>query len=197
MTNEEIISYIYKERKSDKIKTDNNRMILLMDKLGNPQNELKFIHITGTNGKGSTTTMMANVLKNSGYVVGKFISPYVISFNERIQINNEFISDEELTFYINKIDPLIKEMEKSGDAPNGFEIITAIAFMYFKDKNCDIVCLEVGMGGRLDPTNIITTTLISIITLIDYDHTKFLGNTLESIASEKCRIIKKDKNKDV
>lgn len=193
MTNEEIISYIYKERKSDKIKTDNNRMILLMDKLGNPQNELKFIHITGTNGKGSTTTMMANVLKNSGYVVGKFISPYVISFNERIQINNEFISDEELTFYINKIDPLIKEMEKSGDAPNGFEIITAIAFMYFKDKNCDIVCLEVGMGGRLDPTNIITTTLISIITLIDYDHTKFLGNTLESIASEKCRIIKKDK----
>lgn len=193
MTNKEIISYIYKERKSNNNKKDNSRMMLLMNKLGNPQDNLKFIHITGTNGKGSTTTMMANVLKNSGYTVGKFISPYIISFNERIQVNNEFITDDELSDYISKIDPIILEMENSGDAPNGFEIITAIAFMYYYDKKCDMVCLEVGMGGRLDPTNIINTTVLSIITLIDYDHTKFLGNTLQEIASEKCGIIKKDK----
>jgi dihydrofolate synthase/folylpolyglutamate synthase len=127
------------------------------------------------------------------YTVGKFISPYVISFNERIQVNNEFITDEELTYYIGKIDPIIQKMEKENNVPNGFEIITAIAFMYYNDKKCDIVCLEVGMGGRLDPTNIINTTVISIITLIDFDHTAFLGDTLEKIASEKCGIIKKDK----
>ena len=193
MTNEEIISYIYKERKSNKEKKDNSRMLSFMNKLNNPQNNLKFIHIAGTNGKGSTTTMLANVLKNSGYKVGKFISPYVISFNERIQINNEFISDDELSKYIKQIDPIILKMEQNGDAPNGFEIITAIAFMYFNDKKCDFVCLETGLGGRLDPTNVITTTIMSIITLIDYDHTKFLGNTLEEIASEKCGIIKKGK----
>lgn len=192
MTNEEIISYIYKERVSNKNKTDNSRMTLLMNKLGNPQNDLKFIHITGTNGKGSTTTMMANVLKNNGYNVGKFISPYIISFNERIQINNEFISNEELSDYISKIDPIVNEMEKNNDAPIGFEIITAIAFMYFKDKKCDFVCLEVGMGGRLDPTNVINSTIISIITVIDYDHTKFLGNTIEEITYEKCGIIKEN-----
>lgn len=192
MTNEEIISYIYKERVSNKNKTDNSRMQLFMDKLGNPQNDLKFIHVTGTNGKGSTTTMMANVLKNGGYTVGKFISPYIISFNERIQINNEFISNKELLEYIDKINPIVEEMEKNGDAPIGFEIITAIAFMYFKDKKCDFVCLEVGMGGRLDPTNIIKAPIISIITVIDFDHTKFLGNTLEEIAYEKCGIIKEN-----
>ena len=125
MAEEEIISYIYKERKSNNDKKDNSRMIKLMEKLNNPQDDLKFIHITGTNGKGSTTTMMANVLKNSGYTVGKFISPYIISFNERIQVNNHFISNDELTNYIEKINPYIEEMEKDGDAPIGFEIITA------------------------------------------------------------------------
>ena len=193
MTNNEIISYIYKDRKRNSQKNDNQRMIILMEKLGNPQNDLKFIHIAGSCGKGSTTTMMANVLKNSGYKVGKFISPFVISFNERIQINNIFITNEEIEKYIEKINPIILEMENNGDAPNGFEIITAIAFMYYKDNDCDFVCLEVGMGGRLDPTNIISTTILSIITLIDFDHTRFLGNTLEEIASEKCGIIKKDK----
>lgn len=193
MTNEEIITYIYKKRNSVENVTDISRMEKFMNKLGNPQDDLKFIHIAGTNGKGSTTTMLANVLESSGYKVGKYISPYIVSFNERIQINNEFISDTDLEYYIKKLDPIIKEMEQEGNAPIGFEIITAIAFLYFKEKNCDIVCLEVGMGGRLDPTNIITTTVISIITLIDYDHCKFLGNTLKEIASEKCGIIKKDK----
>lgn len=193
MTNEEIMSYIYEDRKAIKEDKDLSRMKMLMEKLGNPQDDLKFIHVTGTNGKGSTTTMMANVLKNSGYKVGKFISPYIVSFNERIQINNEYITNEELTKYIEKIKPIVDEMTKEGNAPIGFELITAIAFMYFKDNNCDIVCLEVGMGGRLDPTNIIKTTIISIITLIDFDHTKYLGDTLEKIATEKCGIIKPNK----
>ena len=193
MTNEEIMSYIYEDRKAIKQDKDISRMVKLMNKLGNPQDDLKFIHITGTNGKGSTTTMMAEVLKNSGYKVGKFISPYIVSFNERIQINNEYITNEELTKYIEKIKPIVDEMIKEGDAPIGFELITAIAFMYFKDNNCDIVCLEVGLGGRLDPTNVIKTTEISIITVIDYDHTHILGDTLEQIATEKCGIIKPDK----
>ena len=193
MTNEEIMSYIYEDRKAIKEDKDLSRMKMLMEKLGNPQDDLKFIHVTGTNGKGSTTTMMANVLKNSGYKVGKFISPYIVSFNERIQINNEYITDEELTKYIEILKPIVDEMIKEGNAPIGFELITAIAFMYFKDNNCDIVCLEVGMGGRLDPTNVIKTTVISIITLIDFDHTKYLGDTLEKIATEKCGIIKPDK----
>lgn len=193
MTNKEIISYIYKERTHSKEKTDNSRMEEFLKRLDNPQDNLKFIHITGTNGKGSTTTMMANVLKNSGYKVGKFISPFIISFNERIQINNVFITDEELENYIKILDPIINSMENENNAPNGFEIITAIAFMYFNENKCDFVCLEVGMGGRLDPTNVISTTILSIITLVDFDHTKFLGNTLEEIATEKCGIIKKDK----
>lgn len=193
MTNNEIISYIYKERKHLKEKIDNSRMKDFLNELNNPQDKLKFIHITGTNGKGSTTTMMANVLKNSGYKVGKFISPFIISFNERIQINNNFITDEELEKYINILKPTIDKMENLGNAPIGFEIITAIAFLYFCENNCDLVCLEVGMGGRLDPTNVISTTLLSIITLIDFDHTKFLGNTLEEIAEEKCGIIKNNK----
>ncbi len=193
MTNKEIITYIYKKRNSKENVSDTSRMVKLMNMLGNPQDKLKFIHIAGTNGKGSTTTMLANVLKSSGYKVGKYISPYIISFNERIQINNEFISDEDLEKYINILDPIITQMESDGDAPIGFEIITAIAFLYYEEKKCDIVCLEVGMGGRLDPTNIIKNTIISIITLIDYDHCKFLGNTLKEIAGEKCGIIKKDK----
>ncbi len=193
MTNNEIIKYIYKERKSNKDKKDNSRMIAFLNEIGNPQNNLKFVHVAGTNGKGSTTTMIANILQQSGYKAGKYISPFVVSFNERIQINNTYISDNELENYINKLDPIIEKMEKLGDAPIGFEIITAIAFMHFNDNNCDIVCLETGMGGRLDPTNVIKTTLVSVITLIDFDHTKFLGTTLEKIATEKCGIIKKDK----
>lgn len=139
MTNNEIISYIYKGRNTIKDKKDNSIMVKLLEKLDNPQDNLKFIHITGTNGKGSTTTMMANVLKNSGYKVGKFISPFIISFNERIQINNVFITDEELEEYIKIIDPIITDMENNGEAPNGFEIITAIAFMHYNKNNCDIV----------------------------------------------------------
>ena len=193
MTNEEIVKYIYRERKNNKEKLDNSRMKSFLTEIGNPEKDLRFIHVTGTNGKGSTTTMIANILKQSGYKVGKFVSPYIISFNERIQINNEFISDKDLEKYIKKLEPIIDKMESQGDAPIGFEIITAIAFMYYKDNKCDIVCLEVGLGGRLDPTNVIENTLVSVITLIDYDHTELLGDTIKKITEEKCGIIKKDK----
>ena len=193
MTNKEIITYVYKKRKNTKENIDNSRMKTFLKYIDNPQNKLKFIHIAGTNGKGSTTTMMANVLKNSGYIVGKFISPFVISFNERIQVNNIFITDDELTEYINILDPIIQKMEIDNNAPNGFEIITAISFLHFLKYKCEIVCLEVGVGGRLDPTNVISTTILSIITLIDFDHTKLLGNTIEDIAKEKCGIIKNNK----
>lgn len=190
MTNEEILNYIYKKRNNITAEESFESTKIVLEKLGNPQDELKFIHIAGTNGKGSTTTMIANVLKNSGYKVGKFISPYIISFNERIQINDSYITNEEIEEYIKILDPIISNME---NAPHGFALITIIAFMHFKKNNCDIVCLETGMGGRLDPTNVIKTTLISVITLIDYDHMKFLGNTISEIASEKCGIIKENK----
>lgn len=193
MTNEEIITYIYKDRAGAGPREDLSRMELLLEKLGNPQDDTKFVHIAGTNGKGSTTTMLANVLQQSGYKVGKFISPYIICFNERIQINNTFITDEELNYYIDKIDPIVKEMEASNNAPHSFEIITAIAFMHYSKNKCDIVCLEVGVGGRLDPTNVIKNTEVSVITVIDFDHTHLLGNTLEDIANEKSGIIKKNK----
>ena len=160
MTNKEIITYIYKKRNSLKENIDNSRMKTFLNYIDNPQDKLKFIHIAGTNGKGSTTTMMANVLKNSGYKVGKFISPFIISFNERIQINNIFITDEELNEYIEILDPIIQKMDKDNNAPIGFEIITTIAFMHFLKNNCDIVCLEVGLGGRLDPTNVISSTIL-------------------------------------
>lgn len=193
MTNEEIVKYIYKERKSEKNTNDLSRMKEFLKEVGNPEKSLKFVHIAGTNGKGSTTTMIANILKQSGYTVGKYVSPYIISFNERIQVNNEFISDKDLEKYIKVLSPIIDKMEQNGNAPIGFEIITAIAFMYYKDKNCDIVCLETGLGGRLDPTNVIENTLVSIITLIDFDHTQILGNTIQEIATEKCGIIKNGK----
>jgi len=193
MTNAEIIAYICKERIHNNNKHDNSRMLKFLSYIENPQENLKFIHIAGTNGKGSTTTMMANVIKNSGYKVGKFISPHVITFNERIQINNQYISDEELNEYINILSPFIDDMESKKDAPIAFEIITAIAFMHYDKNNCDLVCLEVGLGGRLDPTNVIENTLISIITPIDIDHTDYLGDTIEKISKEKCGIIKKDK----
>ena len=193
MTNEEIVKYIYKERKSEKNTNDLSRMKEFLKEVGNPEKSLKFVHIAGTNGKGSTTTMIANILKQSGYTVGKYVSPYIISFNERIQVNNEFISDKDLEKYIKVLSPIIDKMEQNGNAPIGFEIITAIAFMYYKDKNCDIVCLETGLGGRLDPTNVIENTLVSIITLIDFDHTQILRNTKKKIANEKCGIIKNGK----
>lgn len=189
MRGKDLIDSIYKRRDSS-TKLGLERVEELLNFLDNPQKKLKCIHITGTNGKGSITTTISNVLINSGYKVGKYISPYVDNFFERIQINNKYIEEKDVDSILGEMLPFIEKME---DQPTPFEIITAIAFEYFYRNNCDIVCLEVGMGGRFDATNCINNTLMSIISVIDYDHMEYLGNTIEEIAFEKCGIIKENK----
>ena len=165
-------------------------MRFFMDKLNHPEKELKFIHIAGTNGKGAVTEMISNILLNSGYKVGKFMSPHLIRYNERIQINNKEITNKEMEEIIIKLDPLVKEYNSKGKGNvTLFELETTMAILYFANKNCDIVVLEVGLGGLYDCTNIVYP-IVSIITSIGYDHMKFLGNTLEEIAFQKAGIIK-------
>lgn len=159
----------------------------LCNKLGNPQNKLKFIHVAGTNGKGSFCAMLSSVLKEAGYKVGTFTSPYVKVFNERMAINGEMISDDELAAITEYVKPFADEM---AEKPTEFELITAIAFEYFARNNCDYVVLECGLGGRLDSTNIIETSVLSVITGIALDHVAILGDTVEKIAAEKAGIIK-------
>lgn len=164
-------------------------MEYFMKKLNNPQEKLKFIHIAGTNGKGSCTEMMTNILLKSGYKVGKFISPHLIEHNERISINNINISNEEMEKIIEELEPLIMEYGKEDITL--FELETIMAIIYFFRKNCDIVVMEVGLGGMYDCTNIIYPE-ISIINSIGYDHMQFLGNSIEEIALQKAGIIKKN-----
>jgi len=161
----------------------------LLKALGNPEKQLKFVHVAGTNGKGSTSACIASVLQEAGYKTGLFISPYIMCFNERMQVNGKYISDDELEQLTNEIRPFADAME---DPPTEFEIVTAIAMMFFLKKECDIVVLEVGMGGRLDSTNVIDTPVLAVITAIGYDHVKELGPTLCDIAREKAGIIKHD-----
>ena len=163
------------------------RISELCQKLGNPQNDLKFVHVAGTNGKGSFCAMLESILREAGYKTGFFTSPYIKVFNERMQISGEMISEDELAEITEYVKPFADEMT---DKPTEFELITAIAFVYFKRHNCDIVILEAGMGGRLDSTNVIETPVLSVITGIALDHTQFLGNTVEEIAKEKAGIIK-------
>ena len=164
------------------------RIRTLCEKLGNPQKDMKFIHVAGTNGKGSTVTMIASALEDAGYKVGKYTSPYVYEFRERIEINGEMISKEHLATVTEKVKAVCESMEES---PTEFEVVTAIAFVYFKEQKCDYVVLEVGLGGRLDATNIIESPLVSVICSISLDHTQILGDTEEKIAYEKAGIIKK------
>ncbi len=166
-------------------------MRTLMHRLGDPQEKLRYVHIAGTNGKGSVTAMTAEMLKNAGYRVGMSISPYVVDFCERFQINGEMILQEKLAELVARIQPEVEEMERLGEGTvNEFELVTAIAFLWFQQEQCDIVCLEVGLGGRCDATNVIPTPLVTCITRIGLDHTGILGETVEEIAAEKCGIIK-------
>jgi len=165
------------------------RISALCEKLGNPQNDLKFVHVAGTNGKGSFCSMLDSVLRHAGYKTGLFTSPYIKVFNERMQFCGENISDCELAEITEYVKPFADSME---DKPTEFELITAIGFEFFKRKKCDVVILEAGMGGRLDSTNIITSSLLSVITGISLDHTAFLGDTVEKIAAEKAGIIKEN-----
>lgn len=160
----------------------------LLECLEDPQDKLRFIHIAGTNGKGSTAAMIAAALRGQGYRIGLFTSPYIEKFNERIQINNTCISNETLSEYI----WFVKDTMEKSDAPvSEFAFITVVAMLYFANMKCDFVVLETGLGGTYDATNVIDESVVSVITSIGLDHTQYLGGTIEEIAEEKCGIIKK------
>ena len=159
----------------------------LLAKMGTPEKKLKFVHIAGTNGKGSTAAMTASILRQAGYRTGLYTSPYIYRFHERMQVDGVEISDEELAAVTEYVKPLAQSMEVS---PTEFELVCCIAFEYFLRKNCDIVVLEVGMGGAFDATNVIETPEVAVITNIGLDHTEVLGDTVEKIAETKSGIFK-------
>lgn len=167
-------------------KADLTNTILLCEALGNPQHQFKSIHVAGTNGKGSTSHMLASILQTAGYKTGLYTSPHLVDFRERIKIDGAYCSKEFIVDFTEKIKTLIEEIQ-----PSFFEITVAMAFSYFTAQKVDIAVIEVGLGGRLDSTNIITPE-VSIITNIGLDHTQFLGDTIPLIAGEKAGIIKKD-----
>lgn len=161
----------------------------LMEKLGNPQDKLKIIHIAGTNGKGSCTSFVNSALVSQGYKVGMFTSPSIYNFEERIRINNKNIPEDKLIDLMNEVREVAETMEVF---PADFELVTAIAFLYFYREKCDFAIMEVGLGGRLDATNVAQNPLITLITSISLDHQQFLGNTIPEIALEKAGIIKEN-----
>ena len=159
----------------------------LLEKMGNPEKKLKFIHIAGTNGKGSTAAMLERVLREAGYRTGLYTSPYILRFNERMQVCGQEISDDELSEITEYIQPLAESMEEH---PTEFELVTCIAMEYFARHACEIVVLEVGLGGELDSTNVIDAPEAAVIVNIGLDHMQVLGNTVEEIAQAKAGIIK-------
>ena len=165
-----------------------SRIRELLEKLGNPQKGMKFVHIAGTNGKGSCAAMTASVLKAAGYKTGLYTSPYLYRFNERMQINGRQIDDDVLAEIVSRVKPAAEAME---DHPTEFELMTAAALLWYAQENCDAVVLEVGLGGRFDATNIIDAPECAVIMNIGLDHTAVLGDTVEQIAFEKAGIIKK------
>lgn len=179
-------SLIDYERKPDKIRSLQNFEKLLTN-LGNPHLDLKCILVAGTKGKGSTATLIATALKNAGFKTGLYLSPHIFDYRERIQIDNTWISMPNFAHYLNTVK---KFHSKQRGMRTVFETLTAMAFLYFKDNNVDYAVIEVGLGGRLDATNVVNQ-IVTIFTPIDYDHTNILGNTIEEIASEKAGVIKK------
>lgn len=168
-----------------------DRMKKLLDVLGNPQNDMKVIHVAGTNGKGSICHYIYSALLENGYKAGMFISPYIESFNERIQFNGKYITDEDLDEISDDVIEAARKMVAEGyDSPTEFEVITAIAFAYFKKKAADVIILEVGLGGSGDSTNVIEKPIMTIIGSISMDHMDRLGDTIQKIAMEKAGIIK-------
>lgn len=188
----EALEYIHGTYKfGSKLGLDNIRRLL--EKLGNPQDGLDIIHVAGTNGKGSTCAFISSVLSEAGNKVGLYTSPYLEVFNERIQINGNLIEDERLAELTHRVKEKVEILLSEGNAhPTEFEIVTAIAFCYFKEEKVDFLILEVGMGGRLDATNVIEKSLVSVIVPLALDHTQYLGETIGQIAMEKCGIIKEN-----
>ncbi len=162
--------------------------------LGNPEKDLKYVHVAGTNGKGSTSTAVSNVLVDAGYRIGLYTSPYVTDFLERVQFGGAPVDKELFASSVEKVKYAVEELDKQGVVITEFEALTAAAFICFNELKCDLVVLEVGLGGRLDATNVITTPLVNIITSLSIDHSAILGDTIEKIAFEKCGTIKKDGN---
>lgn len=169
-----------------------DRIKKLLSLMGNPQDKLKFVHVAGTNGKGSSCAMISSVLVQAGYKTGLFISPFITDFRERIQINGEMISKDCLANAVEKTYPLLQKLEKEDCIITEFEYVMALEFYIHFKENCDVVVLETGLGGLYDCTNVILPPLCSVITTIGLDHTAVLGNTIEEIATQKCGIIKKN-----
>lgn len=167
-----------------------DRIMCLLKRMDNPQDRLKYIHIAGTNGKGSTSAMLSSMLVAAGYKTGLFISPYITDFRERIQINNCMVSKQELADAVEKTFPLVEQLSSEGVVITEFEYVNALQFYIHSKAECDIVVLETGMGGLLDCTNVIKPPLCSVITTIGLDHTALLGDTIEKIAMQKCGIMK-------
>ena len=186
MTGQEAIAYIHTYQ-WEKHAPGLERMRRLLGELGDPQKKLKFIHVAGTNGKGSTCAMLAAVLREAGYRVGLNTSPYIMTFHERIRVNGEMISDAALADLTERIRPVAEGM---AEHPTEFELITAIAMQYFVEQRCDIVVLEVGLGGELDASNVIDCPEVAVLTAMGMDHMAILGNTMAEIAASKAGIIK-------
>ncbi len=187
----QVIEYLYGLKES-RIKLGLENISYLLNELGNPGRKLKCIHVAGTNGKGSVCAIISSILENDNYRVGLYTSPHLNSLEERIQINGELISEEDLVRYFEKIKPIADNMkEESVGEPTFFEVLTALSFLYFAEEEVDYAVLEVGLGGRLDATNVITP-LVSVLTSIAVEHVEFLGSSLEEIAFEKASIIKEN-----
>ncbi|MCK5260885.1 MAG: bifunctional folylpolyglutamate synthase/dihydrofolate synthase [Thermoplasmatales archaeon] len=165
------------------------RISYLVEQLGNPQNTIKIIHVTGTNGKGSVCKFIGSILQKAGYNVGVYISPHLQRFSERIVVNNEEISEEDVVLLVEKIKPVVDDMIKQNNAPTFFEVVTAMAFQFFSNCTVDFAVVEVGLGGRFDATNVVNP-LVSVITNVSLEHTNYLGEDIKSIAFEKAGIIK-------
>lgn len=188
MNYNDALEYIHSSPKISK-KIGNESLKKVLKKLGSPEQKLDFVHIAGTNGKGSVSAMVSSVLCTANYKTGLFISPYIERFNERISVNNVNISDEELARITDYVKSLLEKMEIE---LSEFALIFVISLIYFAEQSCEVVVLETGLGGRLDATNAIDKSLVSAITSIGLDHTQYLGNTIEEIAKEKAGIIKKN-----
>jgi len=189
MNYKECIDWLYSFEKFG-IKLGLDRIKHICKKLGNPQNSYKIIHVGGTNGKGSVCKFLESVLVKGGYKVGTYTSPHLQRFSERFVINNKEISESDIVKLVLEIKIIVDEMVKDGNIPTFFEIITAMAFQYFKNKNVDFAIIEVGLGGRFDATNIVDP-IATIITNVSYEHEKILGDKIEDISFEKAGIIKK------
>ncbi|MEG2429441.1 MAG: Mur ligase family protein, partial [Oscillospiraceae bacterium] len=169
-----------------------SRIKELLELMGNPQDELKFVHIAGTNGKGTMASMCSMALTNAGYITGTYTSPFITEFRERFRVNGKMIKRPVLLKIAKSMMPHIEILEKKEIFVTEFEFITALAFEFFKLEKCEIVCLEVGIGGKFDSTNVIKTPEVAVLTSISYDHTDLLGDTLTQIANKKCGIIKEN-----